>query len=79
MTMTSQKHRSATRIDPVPDDLESARAKLVYIYLDAADGATVDELGEILAMKKINILSVLNSLSSAGYVDRTGSEYVVAH
>ncbi|WP_254765065.1 helix-turn-helix domain-containing protein [Natrinema marinum] len=77
--MTSQKPHPTTRIDPVPDDLESARAKLVYIYLDAADGATAEELGEILAMKKINILSVLNSLSSAGYVERLDAEYVVAN
>ncbi|WP_222918154.1 MarR family winged helix-turn-helix transcriptional regulator [Natrinema sp. SYSU A 869] len=74
--MGSQQHRPAMQIDPVPDGLESAQAKLVYIYLDVAEGATVDELGEILAMKKINILSVLNSLSSAGYVERTGSGYV---
>ncbi len=79
MTMTSQKHRSATKIDPVPEGLESARAKLVYIYLDATGGATVEELGEILAMKKINILSVLNSLSSTGYVDRMGDEFVVTN
>lgn len=79
MTMTSQKHRSATKIDPVPEGLESARAKLVYIYLDVAGGATVEELGEILAMKKINILSVLNSLSSTGYVDRMGDEFVVTN
>ncbi|WP_254532559.1 helix-turn-helix domain-containing protein [Natrinema gelatinilyticum] len=77
--MTSQKHRSATKIDPVPEGLESARAKLVYIYLDATGGATVEELGEILAMKKINILSVLNSLSSTGYVDRMGDEFVVTN
>ncbi|WP_254524661.1 MarR family transcriptional regulator [Natrinema caseinilyticum] len=77
--MTSQKHRSATKIEPVPQGLESARAKLVYIYLDAADGATAEELGEILAMKKINILSVLNSLSGAGHVHRTGDEYVITN
>ncbi|RZH68271.1 helix-turn-helix domain-containing protein [Natrinema altunense] len=74
--MNSQEHRPATQLEPVPDDLESARAKLVYIYLDVTEGATVDELGEILAMKKINVLSVLRSLSSAGHVERTGSEYV---
>ncbi|MFC6765605.1 MarR family transcriptional regulator [Natrinema soli] len=77
--MESQKHRQPARIDPVPDDLESAQAKLVYVFLDATGGATVDELGEILAMKKIDILSVLNSLSSAGYVTRAGATYVVAN
>ncbi|ELY82362.1 MULTISPECIES: hypothetical protein [Natrinema] len=74
--MNSQAHRPATQLEPVPDDLESARAKLVYIYLDVTEGATVDELGDILAMKKINVLSVLRSLSSAGHVERTGSVYV---
>jgi len=44
--MESQKHRPTAQIDPVPDDLESAQAKLVYIYLEAADGATVEELGD---------------------------------
>ncbi|SER83837.1 MarR family transcriptional regulator [Natrinema salaciae] len=77
--MRSQKHRSATQVDPVPDDLESARAKLVYIYLEVTGGATIEELGEVLAMKKINSLSVLHSLSSAGHVERSGSEYVVAN
>lgn len=77
--MNSQKHRPRTAIDPVPDDLESARAKLVYLYLDVSGGATIDELGEILAMKKINILSVLNSLSSAGYVEQAESAYVVTN
>ncbi|MGQ3410721.1 MarR family transcriptional regulator [Natrinema sp. LN54] len=77
--MASQTHRHDTRLEPIPRDLESASAKLVYLYLEAADGATIDELGEILAMKKIDILSVLNSLSSAGYVEQAGSEYVVAN
>ena len=77
--MTSQTHRPATQIGPVPDDLESARAKLVYIYLEASGGATADELGEFLSMKQINTLSVLNSLSKNGYVEQSGSEYVVAN
>ena len=77
--MTSQTHRPSTQIDPVPDDLESARAKLVYLTLTASGGATAEELGDLLAMKQINILSVLNSLSSAGHIERSGSEYVVAN
>jgi len=77
--MTSQTHRPATQIDPVPNDLESARAKLVYLTLQASDGATAQELGDLLSMKQINILSVLNSLSGSGYIERSGSEYVVAN
>ncbi|QLK27813.1 helix-turn-helix domain-containing protein [Natrinema zhouii] len=77
--MQAQEPLHEARIDPVPDDLESAQAKLVYVYLEATGGATTDELGESLSMKKINVLSVLNSLSSAGYVEQAGSAYVVAN
>ena len=70
--------RRAERLAPIPEEIESPRAKLVYLWLEAADGATVDDLGTALAMKKIDILSVLNSLSSAGLVERDGDEYVVA-
>lgn len=79
MTMQTQEHRPEARIEPVPDGLESAQSKLVYVYLQATGGATTDELGERLSMKKINVLSVLNSLSSDGYVEQAGSEYVVAN
>lgn len=77
--MTSQTHRPETQLDPIPNDLESARAKLVYLTLQASDGATAQELGDFLSMKQINILSVLNSLSSSGYVEQSGSEYVVTN
>ncbi|QCC56729.1 MarR family transcriptional regulator (plasmid) [Natronorubrum bangense] len=79
MTLKTQKQRPASRIDPVPDTLDSAQAKLVYIYLEATDGATVEELGATLAMQKLSILSVLNTLSSAGIVEQDGDEYVVSN
>lgn len=77
--MQSQEYRPAgpIRIDPVPDELESSQAKLVYLYLAVTGGATVDELRETLALKKVTLLSVLRSLISAGLVDRKGPEYVV--
>lgn len=79
VTMSSQKHRPQRQLEPVPDDLDSAQAKLVYVYLEATGGATIDDLRKTLAMKKLSILSVLNTLSSAGYVDRRGERYVVAN
>ncbi|ELY67565.1 hypothetical protein [Natrinema versiforme] len=74
--MVSQTHRHDTRLEPVPRDIESASAKLVYLYLEATDGATVGELGERLAMQKLDVLSVLSSLSSAGHVEQADSAYV---
>ncbi|OLZ40271.1 hypothetical protein A6E15_04405 [Natrinema saccharevitans] len=76
--MVSQTQRQKA-FDPIPDDLESARAKLVYLYLEVAGGATVEEVGERLAMKKINVLSVLGSLVEAGHVEKRESAYAVAN
>lgn len=77
--MQTQEHRSAetARIEPVPEDVESAQAKLVYVYLAATGSATIDELRETLALKKITLLSVLRSLMRAGIVEKDGSNYVV--
>ena len=76
VTMSSQKERPRPQIEPVPDQLESAQAKLVYLCLEATGGATVDDLGELLAMKKLSILSILNTLSGTGLVEQRGDEYV---
>lgn len=76
--MRSQEVRSRPEIEPVPDHLESAQAKLVYVYLEATDGATIEDLRRTLSMKTLSILSILNTLSSAGVVDRRGEEYVTA-
>ncbi|WP_049923495.1 hypothetical protein [Halopiger djelfimassiliensis] len=76
--MQSQERFSGGRLEPVPEQLDSPQAKLVYIYLEAADGATVDELSRVLTMKKIDILSVLNTLTSAELVENAGESYVVA-
>lgn len=65
-------------IDPtqqLPTELDSPQAKLVYLYLEAADGATASDLTEALSMKKIAILSVLNSLSSQGLVEKDDATY----
>ncbi|WP_121743854.1 MarR family transcriptional regulator [Natronorubrum halophilum] len=73
--MMEQTH-ATNEISQLPTELESPQGKLVYLYLEAAGSATVDELGQILSMKKIAILSVLNSLSSQDLVEKRGSEYV---
>ena len=77
--MSSQKRRSESRIEPIPDELDSAQAKLVFLCLEATGGATVDDLGDLLAMKKLSILSLLNELSSENLIERRGEEYVVAN
>ena len=63
-------------ISALPTELNSPQGKLVYLYLEATGGATVDELEQVLAMKKIGILSVLNSLSSQNLVEKRDETYV---
>ncbi|UHQ95423.1 MarR family transcriptional regulator [Haloterrigena alkaliphila] len=77
--MSSQKYRSDPRIEPVPNQLDSTQAKLVYLCLEATGGATADELGDLLAMKQLSVLSLLNTLSSDDMVEQRGEEYAVAN
>lgn len=72
-------HQESTNreADALPTELSSPQAKLVYLYIEAAGSATVDDLTEALSMKKIAVLSVLRSLTADGLVDRDGSHFVV--
>ncbi|MEY7850335.1 MarR family transcriptional regulator [Natrarchaeobius sp. A-rgal3] len=72
-----EQQPSTERIDTLPTDIESPQGKLVYLYLEAADGATVDDLNLALAMNKMSVLSVLDTLSSQGLVEKNGGEYTV--
>ena len=63
----------------LPAEVTSPQGKLVYLYLDATGGATLADLNETLAMNKMSVLSVLESLSSQGLVERAGAEYVTAN
>lgn len=64
--------------ESLPQEIDSPQAKLVYLYLELSNGATVGELEETLALKKITILSILECLSERDLVERTGSGYTIA-
>lgn len=65
-----------SQLPSIPEELSSSQAKLVYLYLQIDDSATIDDVSETLAMKKIAVLSVLDSLSSYGVIEQTGDGYV---
>lgn len=75
---TMMEKQTRSDISPVPPEITSPEAKLVYLYIEAAGAASVEDLNQTLAMKKIAILSVLNSLRSRGFVEQRSDEYVVA-
>lgn len=69
---------TATTADlTVPDDLESARAKLIYQYLAITDGATADDVCETLHVDKGSVLSIVSTLRERGHVRRENGRYSV--
>ncbi len=62
----------------IPTDLDSARAKLVYLYLAATDGATADDLCDDLAVTKGTVLSITGTLRDRGYLERRDDRYELA-
>lgn len=73
--MSIQQSAQRARPETVPDELSSPRAKLVYLYLDVAGTSTVEDLQACLDMRKIDLLSVLNSLTSTDYVEMENGTY----
>ncbi|WP_455448499.1 MarR family transcriptional regulator [Natrinema thermotolerans] len=72
--------RAATTTPDVslPTDLDSARAKLVYLYLAATDGATADDLCDDLAVTKGTVLSITGTLRDRGYLERRDGRFELA-
>jgi predicted transcriptional regulator len=60
------------QVGPLPDEIESSDAKLVYLALQMGDGHTVSDLARLLQMKSIALYPIVRSLSEKGLVDRDG-------
>ncbi|QFU83223.1 helix-turn-helix domain-containing protein [Natronorubrum aibiense] len=67
---------TSTQQFTVPDDLMSPQTKLVYLSLLVLEEPTVTELQELLALPKLTLLSVLESLVSKDLARRTEGGYV---
>ncbi|MDG5761614.1 MarR family transcriptional regulator [Natronococcus sp. A-GB1] len=62
----------------VPDGIESAQAKLVYLSLQQWPDASADELCAALGVEKGAILSIARTLRERGYVERDDGRYRLA-
>lgn len=62
----------------VPADLDSARTKLVYLYLQTAGPATVFEMAEALGERALSLYPTIDRLADRSHVERRG-ETVVLH
>jgi len=68
--------RPTTRSRALPGELESPRAKLVYLYLRTAT-ASLDDLQSDLELKKITLYSILRTLRERDLVEKRDGEFAV--
>ncbi|MFB6252531.1 MAG: TrmB family transcriptional regulator [Halobellus sp.] len=59
----------------MPTELESPRAKLVYLFLSTHGEATISELESSLNMKKISLYSILSTLCERELIDQDAERY----
>lgn len=59
----------------IPEQIQTPRAKLVYFALEVTGGASVPELQELCSLRKLTLLSILDSLSKQSLVEYDGSKY----
>ncbi|SFG36098.1 hypothetical protein SAMN04488063_1800 [Halopelagius inordinatus] len=69
---------SGTGLSTMPADLESPRAKLVYLYLSTQGDASITDLQNGLEMKKLSLYSILGTLRERGLVDQDAERYRIA-
>jgi len=74
---TNDEMNSRQLPNGVPDGVESACGKLVYCFVSARGGATVEELSDDLDITRLTLFAVLSTLEERGVVAREGT-YVTA-
>jgi predicted transcriptional regulator len=72
--MSVQRPTTSTR--ELPTELESPRAKLVYLYLQNG-AASIDDLQSDLEVKKITLFSILSTLRERGLVEKQDGRFAV--
>lgn len=59
----------------LPRELESPRAKLVYLFLSTRGGATIESLQDALDLEKITLFSILETLSRRDLIRKDADTY----
>ncbi|WP_433623680.1 TrmB family transcriptional regulator [Halomicrococcus sp. NG-SE-24] len=74
---TESSSNESARLEGMPDDIGSPRAKLVYLYLATTRGATVDELQSGLDLPKITLFTIVRTLRERELVEKNGSTFSI--
>lgn len=64
-------------VPALPPELQSPRAKLVYLYLTTNGSATVSQMCDSLGMKKIALYSILKTLRKQDLIVRDDETYTL--
>lgn len=75
MKNANQQHQPDATLD-LPETLDTADAKLAYLYLRTKQSATIDELHTALGMKKITLYPLLRTLTATDHVDLIENQYI---
>jgi predicted transcriptional regulator len=76
--MSTQRAVLRQTAEPIPAELTSPTAKLIYLYLDTSGQSTVDEMQQSLDIPKLALFSVLGSLTDSGLVECDGDCYAAS-
>ena len=68
--------RPTTTPRELPTELESPRAKLVYLYL-RGNAASIDDLESDLGVRKITLYSILRTLRERDLVEKRDGRFAV--
>ncbi|MCL9813934.1 MarR family transcriptional regulator [Natranaeroarchaeum aerophilus] len=60
---------------PLPEEITSPRAKLVYLHIAISGDVSVRELEQTLRMSKLALFGVLDSLESGGFISQVDQRY----
>lgn len=70
--MSTQQALESKPVTELPTEIESPRAKLVYLYLSVAGETSVDDLQSSLDMKKITLFGIVDTLTKRGFAEKDG-------
>ena len=77
----TQKQTTATEtttLTQMPATLDSSNSKLVYLYLETVEEASITDLRSTLDMKQLALFPVLKTLEGEGLIERDGETFTVA-
>lgn len=76
--MSTQQAIKSRSVPSIPTELDSPRAKLVYLHLSVTGETTIDDLQTALDMQKITLFGILDTLTSNGFAEKNGDHVAPA-